>query len=204
MIDPPERSPERDAAVEALLAVRPFPGWTIAALQSAAGPDADLLFPGGSADLIEAYADLGDRRMIETPPTEARLHERVRALIATRLEQQSSHKEAVRRALGRLSVPGQARRAAAVHMRTMDAIWYAAGDRSADFSWYTKRAVLTGVYVSTLLYWLRDRSHDLDETLAFLDRRLANVARLGRPRGRAAPSSPAIEGPGGHAGKPVT
>ena len=67
----------------------------------------------------------------------------------------------------------------------MDAIWHAAGDRSADFSWYTKRAILAAVYSATVLYWLRDTSEDDAATLAFLDRRLAGVGRIGRLRRRA-------------------
>jgi ubiquinone biosynthesis protein COQ9 len=70
--------------------------------------------------------------------------------------------------------------------RTTDAIWHAAGDRSADFSWYTKRAILAGVYGATLLRWLNDGSEDDADTLAFLDRRLAGVARIGRLRARCA------------------
>ena len=61
-------------------------------------------------------------------------------------------------------------------MRTVDAIWHAAGDRSTDFAWYTKRGVLTAVYSSTLLFWLRDGSEDDAATLAFLDRRMAGIA----------------------------
>ncbi len=68
--------------------------------------------------------------------------------------------------------------------RTADAIWHAAGDRSADFSWYTKRAILTGIYTSTLLFWLHDGSEADAATLAFLDRRLAGVGELGRLRRR--------------------
>jgi ubiquinone biosynthesis protein COQ9 len=67
----------------------------------------------------------------------------------------------------------------------VDAIWHAAGDRSADFSWYTKRAILTVIYSATVLYWLRDVSEDDAATLAFLDRRLAVVGRIGRLRGGA-------------------
>ena len=74
--------------------------------------------------------------------------------------------------------------AAACTARTVDAIWHAAGDRSADFSWYTKRAILAAVYSATVLYWLRDTSEDDAATLAFLDRRLAGVGRIGRLRGR--------------------
>ena len=113
-----------------------------------------------------------------------RLHQRVRAVIALRLEQNRPHKEAIRRALALLALPGHVRLAAACTARTVDAIWRAAGDRSADFSWYTKRAILAAVYGATLLYWLRDSSDDDAATLGFLDRRLAGVGRIGSARRR--------------------
>jgi ubiquinone biosynthesis protein COQ9 len=113
------------------------------------------------------------------------VHERVRAVIALRLARNRPHREAVRRALALLALPSQARLAAACTARTVDAIWHAAGDRSADFSWYTKRAILTVVYGASLLYWLRDGSEDDAATLAFLDRRLAGVGRVGGVRRRA-------------------
>ena len=188
MFDPPERSPERDAAILALLPNVAFDGWTIAALRSAAGPDADLLFPGGVKDLVEAYADLGDRQMEEGAKAldlaAMRLPARVRAIIALRFEQQRPYREAVRRALSLLALPGNAGLSVRITARTVDSIWFAAGDTSTDFSWYSKRAILAGVYGTTLLYWLRDYSMDDEDTLAFLDRRLSGVARIGRTRRR--------------------
>ncbi len=191
---PPERSAERDAALDALLARVPDQGWTLQALrdglsETGADPrDAELLFPGGAADMIEAFCDLADRRMEQAAEAEGvaalRLSQRVRALIALRLRQNAPHREAIRRALAILALPRHAGLAARCTARTVDAIWHAAGDRSADFSWYTKRAILTGVYGSTLLFWLRDQSEDFADTLAFLDRRLAGVARIGKARGR--------------------
>ena len=169
----PERSPERDAALDALVAAQPFPGWTVAALRAAAGPDADLLFPGGPVDMVETWIDLADRRM--EPSQAERLPGRVRGVIALRLLQARPFKQAVRRGLALLATDPVA--AARVTSRTVDAIWHLAGDRSADFSWYTKRAILAGVYGSTLLYWLGDDSEADEDTLAFLDRRLARVGR---------------------------
>lgn len=188
MFQPPERSPERDAAIEALLPNVPFDGWTVAALRAAAGPDADLLFPGGVTDMVEAYCDLGDRWMEEGAAAAdlsgLSLTKRVRAIIALRLEQNQPHKDAVRRALAVLAVPGNAGVALRCTARTVDSIWHAAGDGSVDFSWYTKRVILAGVYGSTLLYWLSDGSDDDEATLAFLDRRLAGVGRIGGLRRR--------------------
>ena len=89
---------------------------------------------------------------------------------------------AVRRAVAVLALPRHALLAGRCTARTVDAIWHAAGDRAADFSWYTKRAILAGVYGATLLFWLRDASEDDAATLAFLDRRLQGVARAGQVR----------------------
>jgi ubiquinone biosynthesis protein COQ9 len=187
MTAPPERSAARDAAIDALLPLVPALGWTVSAVQQAAGPDADLLFPGGPADMVEAYIDLADRRMVEAAaPLLAglRLHQRVRALIAERFVQAAPHRDAVRRAFAVLALPANLGTSARCTSRTVDAIWHAAGDTSSDFSWYTKRAILGAVYSATLLFWLADRSADGTATLAFLDRRLAGVARLGKLRRR--------------------
>ena len=132
--------------------------------------------------MIEAFCDLSDRRMEEQAAREdmtaLRTPVRVRRVIAIRLEQNRGNKEAIRRALAVLAMPANARIAAACTARTVDSIWHAAGDRAADFSWYTKRLILTGVYTTTMLYWLRDASENDEATLAFLDRRLNDVGRI--------------------------
>ena len=192
MIQPPERLPERDAAIDAMLPHVPFDGWTVrslrAGLASAGMPEdeATILFPGGAADMVAVFCDLADRRMEAAAPsiTETKLSDRVRALIILRLTMNRPHKEAIRRAMAVLALPGNARTAAAITARTIDAIWHAAGDRSADFSWYTKRAILAAVYGATLLFWLHDTSDDDADTKAFFGRRMRGVGRLLRARGR--------------------
>jgi ubiquinone biosynthesis protein COQ9 len=206
MITPPERLPERDAAILAMLPNIAFDGWTKRALRAgiaAAGmpaDEADLLFPLGTVDMIDTFSDLADRRMEDAAAslTETRLPARVRAVIALRLQQNRPHKEAIRRALAILALPHNARTAAACTARTVDAIWHAAGDRSADFTWYTKRAILTAIYSTTLLYWLCDTSEDDAPTLAFLDRGLAAHARVHRFSRRAEGRLSRIPWPFGH------
>jgi ubiquinone biosynthesis protein COQ9 len=184
MIAPPERSPARDAAIDAVLPLVPTLGWTRRALGESGGSAAEMLFPGGGPDMVEAYIDLADRRMAEAAPiADLRLTARVRTLLTTRFAQAVPHRDAVRRAVALLALPGNGLLAARCTARTVDAIWFAAGDASADFSWYTKRALLAGVYSSTLLYWLSPGA-TAEGTAAFLDRRLAGVARIGKLRAR--------------------
>lgn len=196
-----ERSDERDALVWALLPLVPERGWTGGALRAAAaaaGHDpsaAGWLLPRGPVEAIEVWADLADREMAEAADPAAlaalRTPARIRRLVAVRLTQAAPHREALRRALGLLALPWNAPAAARVTARTVDAMWHAAGDRSADFSWYTRRATLAAVYGATLVRWLRDDGAGLGESLAFLDRRLADAARLGRLRGRGGAAKPA-------------
>jgi ubiquinone biosynthesis protein COQ9 len=185
MIAPPERSEARDAAIEAVLPHVAALGWSLTALRRAVGEDGVRLFPGGGPDLVEAYIDLIDRRMVVRAAealAEARLSQRVRILIDTRLRLSEDQKPAVRRAALLLAMPQHATLAARCTARTVDAIWHAAGDKSADFAWYTKRAILAGVYSSTLFYWMNETTTQT-ASLDFLDRRLAGVSRINKFRG---------------------
>ncbi len=181
--------PQRDAIIDALLPEVPFDGWTRKSLRQALisigehPDDAVLYFPDGAGEMIEAFSALADARMEAEAATAGlaafRMPARIRTIIAIRLEQNRGNKEAIRRALSWLAIPINAPRAMRITAATIDTIWYAAGDKASDFSWYSKRAILAGVYSATLLYWLHNSSEDDDATLAFLDRRLANVAGIG-------------------------
>lgn len=178
----------RDGVLRAMLPLVPRMGWTrrtiAAALRAQDLPEeeAAFLFPRGAASAVEAWLDLADRDMAAAAGdlSDLRTPDRIRALIALRLRQANEHKDAVRQAMAVLALPWNARIALRTVARTTSAIWYAAGDMSADFSWYTRRASLGAVYGATLAFWLRDDSEDIGPTLDFLDRRLADLARLSR------------------------
>jgi len=194
VIAPPERSAERDAALAAMLPHVARLGWTRAALRAGlvdigADPrDGEVLFAGGAAELVEAWIDLEDRRMEAALAAHdvsgLHLGQRVRLAVALRLAAARPWREAVRRAAAVLALPGNARPATRALARTVDAIWYAAGDRATDWAWYSKRLILAAIYTSTLLFWLHDDSGDAAATLAFLDRRLADHARFHRAQRR--------------------
>jgi ubiquinone biosynthesis protein COQ9 len=187
---------QRDALIEAMLPDVPFDGWSRAALRAAArrigmpAAEALTLFSNGPADFVARFSHWADRRMLDRletlPLGELRVPERVALAINTRLEIVEPWREAVRRAVTVLALPQNAPMALRLLYDTVDAVWYAAGDSSTDFSFYTKRATLAGIYAATLMYWLEDRSPGCAETRAFLDRRLADVARIGSARRRLA------------------
>ena len=192
-----ERSAVRDRAVRAMLPFAGEAGWTWSTLRAglaAAGDDPDLApshFHGGPVAAVAAWADLADREMAAAAAAEPmdglRTPERVRRVVEIRLRAAAPHKRALRRAVALLALPWNAAPAILTTARTASALWYAAGDRSADFSWYTRRASLGAIYAATLAFWLRDDDPDTGGALAFFDRRLAGLARL-QNRGGARPA----------------
>ncbi|MBL6454684.1 COQ9 family protein [Belnapia sp. T6] len=191
-----ERSAIRDAAIRAMLPIAAEEGWTWSTIRAglaAAGEDpalAESHFPTGPAGAVAAWIDLSNREMEAAAEAEdvaaLRVPARIRRLVELRFQAVAPHKRALRRALSLLALPWNTPVALRTTAGTVSAIWYAAGDTSADFSWYTRRATLAGVYGTTLAYWMRDDDPDTAAAMEFLDRRLADVARLGRMRRRAA------------------
>ena len=104
----------------------------------------------------------------------------IHQLVLLRLEIAQPDKDAIRRAVSVLAMPTNAKLSAKLLYETVDSMWRAAGQRDTNFSFYTKRGTLAAVYSATMLAWLADHSSNLEKTIGFLDRRLADVARIPR------------------------
>lgn len=183
-----DKTSRRDAIILASLRHIPFDGWCMDALYRGAEDtaysraDVDVLFPDGPRAAVRHWLDLADRMMIEDLADidldDYRIRDRIALMVKTRLERWTPYREAVRRALALSVVPGYAEDSVRAGYATVDAMWRAAGDRSTDYNFYTKRGLLAAVYSSTLLVWLDDRSDNCANTWAFLDRRIANVMQV--------------------------
>ncbi|MDP6708170.1 MAG: COQ9 family protein [Alphaproteobacteria bacterium] len=182
--------------LSAALVEVPFDGWserTLRRAASAAGlgrSEATRLFPGGVGALVAFHLEEVDSAMLaelaRRDLAAMRVRDRIQTAVRVRLELQARHREAVRRTLAYLALPGNGRRALSALGRTVDRIWRAAGDQATDFNYYTKRALLAGVYGATVLFWLDDDSDGHEATWAFLDRRIDEVMSIEKARGRVA------------------
>ncbi len=180
-----------DAILAEALKEAPFSGFSEATLRSAAeraganSAEMATLFPDGAKSLVAAFSHWADARMeawmAAGAPT--RVRERVAAAVRFRVEAIAPHKEAARRAAAFLALPIHASLATTLLFESVDAMWRAAGDRSSDFNYYTKRALLAGVYASTLVYWFADSSEEIVDTWAFLGKRIDDVMQIQKLRG---------------------
>ena len=178
----------RAAVVVAALPHVAFDGWTdrtLAAAVEDAGVDpglARLAFPRGGVDLALAYHDGKDAELAAELASAdllgLRFRDRVAYAVMRRLELVAADREAVRRAAALFALPHHAPDGARAIWRTADTIWKALGDESHDFSWYSKRATLSAVWSSALLYWLGDDSPGASATREFVARRIDNVMQV--------------------------
>jgi ubiquinone biosynthesis protein COQ9 len=172
-----------------LAAIEPhvvFDGWSDTAFAAACTDlgldpaEARLHLPRGALDLAVAYHKAGDAAMVAALAGRdlGALRFRERVALAVRLRLEGADREVVRRGTALFALPHLAPEGAALIWGTADAIWTALGDGSDDLNWYSKRAILSGVYGATVLYWLGDHSEDHAATWDFLDRRIEGVMQF--------------------------
>jgi len=165
----------------------PFDGWseaTFTAAISDTGIDDTLaraLCPRGAVDLALAFHARGDAAMLERIAASdlkaMRFRDRIAAAVRFRLEAVDD-KEVVRRGVTLFALPQYVGDGTKAIWHTCGLIWEALGDSSDDVNWYTKRATLSAVYSSTVLFWLGDDSPGHQATWEFLDRRIDNVMQF--------------------------
>lgn len=180
----------RDDILVASLPNVVFDGWSLQALRDGthmAGHEPSALlraFPGGVTDAVEHFADWTDRQMLDRlealPLAEMKVRVRISLAVRTYFEVLEPYREAKRRQLSYLAMPQNVALGLRLLYRTVDAMWFAAGDTSTDYNHYTKRALLSAVVSSSTFYWLDDKSEGHVETRAFIDRRLADVMAVGK------------------------
>jgi ubiquinone biosynthesis protein COQ9 len=185
----------KEKLLDAALAHVPFDGWSAATFDASVadlGADRGLAraaCPRGAKDLAVAFHQRGDAemaaRLATTDLAALKFRERIALAVRFRLEAVAD-REVVRRGSAFFALPQHAADGARLIWGTAGLIWETLGDTSDDINWYTKRATLSAVYGSTVLYWLGDDSPGHAATWAFLDRRIEDVMQFEKLKARAA------------------
>jgi ubiquinone biosynthesis protein COQ9 len=188
----PEVEPDLLAEGEArlLAAARelaPAQGWT-AAMARAAGAAAgfsagetELLIPGGARDLAALHSRAIDTAAMVTlagvSPAALKVRERIRQGAWSWIEAAVVEEAATRRWTGFLALPRNAALGLRLAWESADKQWIWAGDTATDANHYSKRALLAGILIATLLVRL---SQGEDAARATLDARIEAVMTFER------------------------
>lgn len=182
----------REALVKAALPYFEEQGWTTSALQSCctekkiALSDFHELFPEGVDDIITFIHEDMTQKMLEALEKvdldALKIKDRVTLAVMTRFKLMAPYRRAFY--AGRNDIIQRVSLATKTLFKICDAIWYAIGDDSTDFSYYTKRLSLATIYGATFTYWLSDNSKDFVNTAMFLERRLEDLSIIPKTKNR--------------------
>lgn len=125
---------------------------------------------------------------------EMRMTQRVATGARMRLEMIIPHIASWPQALALQALPSSLPVTVQQYGEMADVVWRAAGDKSLDFTWYSKRALLTACYAATELFMLTDTSRGYEDTWAALDRRLQDVVSVGKAAGQAGTAASSVAG----------
>ncbi|KAF4636144.1 hypothetical protein G7Y89_g1947 [Cudoniella acicularis] len=146
------------------------------------------LFPRGAFSLVHYHlvtqrlALAGQTHILQPQSAEVKppgTGAKVKALTWKRLMRNREIIHRWQEALALMAQPSNVSTALSELSALSDEIWFLAGDKSVDTSWYTKRASLFTIYAATELFMTTDKSPDYHETRGFLDRRFKDVQVVG-------------------------
>jgi ubiquinone biosynthesis protein COQ9 len=175
-------------------------GWNaglVTAAAAAAGlspADADLLLPHGPRDLAALLSRRHDRAALEVlaafDPAALKIRQKIRQGVIARLDAAVADREAMRRLAAFLAFPTNLPLALRLVWDSSDLLWRWAGDVATDENHYSKRAILSGILVSTLAV---DAASGRDSALVHLDARIGSVMAFEKWKAGLKPSKMAAE-----------
>jgi ubiquinone biosynthesis protein COQ9 len=164
------------------LRLAPRTGWNaglVSRALAAAGlsqADGQLLLPEGPRDLAALLSRRHDAvalaRLSAFDVDALKIRQKIREGVVARLDAAQEHADVLRPLAAFLAFPTNLALALRLTWETADAIWRWAGDTATDENHYSKRAILSGILVSTLAV---DMASGRTSALSHLDARIDNV-----------------------------
>jgi len=172
----------------------PFDGWNennIASTIKAEGLEegyAEVLFPEGirslNNDIAKQCASLVNKQIKGLNLKGLRVPEKVEKLchlkILTYHEIFGGNKEALKKYFASSLNPNNTLNSFKYIFEFSSDVWNFLGDKSTDFSYYTKRLSLSKIYSEAALYSLSDESEGLELTAQFLKRTIDGLMKFHR------------------------
>lgn len=132
--------------------------------------ETELLLPHGLADLATLVNRHHDAKAFEAlaaiDPATLKIRERIHTAVMARHDAAFADEQATHRLVGYLALPFNIPLAFRLLWESADLIWRWAGDTATDENHYSKRAILSGVLISTLVVRLTQGREACERELA--------------------------------------
>ena len=137
------------------------------------------LFPSFEYDvlkfLISQNNTLVEKQFNSFNSSRLKVRDKIKAILELKFETNLYLKKALPEMLKFLLRPGNLLMSIKMLHQNSDFIWNLAGDQSNDFSYYSKRGLLSMIYLATLIYWLNDRSEKNIGTKNFISKSVDGI-----------------------------
>lgn len=154
----------------------------------------NVFFENGLVDLINFYISNYNQKALEKInedyPNFSRLkvRQKIKLLTLARFEVEIDNKTPIRRIINFCLNPKNIINSEyhakplelglIINYKIADFIWHAINDKSTNFSFYTKRLILSKIVFRTIFAFLVDESDDLKDTSDFLDQEIERVMKF--------------------------
>lgn len=161
---------EKDKFITTLVPIASKLGWNIDSMEETSvklGLDPNyyqIIFDGGIDEIKDYYDNFLDQIMIEKLSkleTPSKIREKIALALKIRIRLNEGFDPSLKSA-----------------WRTCDNIWRYTGDISTDFNHYTKRGLLTPVYLSSLKFYRNDKSENQIGTDQYITSSLDKIIKV--------------------------
>ena len=142
--------------------------------------ETNLLFPQGNIDLIKFALERLNNELEEycrkIDLIRLPIHKRIRQILLSKIYLMNKNKIFYRSIFLNLLIPKKNFSLSGQLYKSIDQIWFIAGDSSTDFNFYTKRLILSAIYSRIMLYFFNNNNQQDLENI--LDESLKKVSKI--------------------------
>ena len=109
------------------------------------------------------------------------LNKRIKKILMLRFNILNNDKEFYKKTFYHLLIPSNNKIMKSSLYKSVDTMWYLAGDNSTDFNFYTKRLILAVIYVNALFVLF---NKNFDEVESNIDRNLKKISKIPKIKDR--------------------
>lgn len=162
------------------LQLLPEHGWDLAPATRSLGlsDQAASIFPNGKFDLLQFYLQKQTAKLASVQLKSSTPDGCVRELVHARLLANAELGPYLGEAVSMLMSPKYLPYSLEQLHNLVDEIWFLAGDKGHDATWYTRRGSLAMIYAASESFMTRDNSPNFKHTLNFCDRQLNAWSRF--------------------------
>ena len=147
--------------------------------QKLSTPNLSLMFPSFEYDvlkyLIAQNNSLVEKNYNSFNNSRLKTRDKIKTIMELKFDSNAYLKDALPEMLKFLLRPGNIFMSIKMLHQNSDFIWKLAGDKSNDFNYYSKRGLLSMVYLATLIYWLNDKSNKGIGTKNFISKSVDGI-----------------------------